>query len=49
MTVAGEAPITIEFDGLSRRVVRLPVTFDNYVGLSGADDGVFFIRAGAQY
>ena len=45
----GEAPITIEFDGLSRRVVRLPVTFDNYVGLSGADDGVFFIRAGAQY
>ena len=45
----GEASITIEFDGLSRRVVRLPVTFDNYVGLSGADDGVLFIRAGAQY
>ena len=44
-----EAPITIEFDGLSRRVVRLPVTFDNYVGLSGAGDGVFFIRGGAQY
>ena len=45
----GEEAIVIEFDGLSRRVVRLPVTFDNYVGLSGADDGVFFIRAGAQY
>ena len=45
----GEDAIVIEFDGLSRRVVRLPVTFDNYVGLSGADDGVFFIRAGAQY
>ena len=45
----GEDAIAIEFDGLSRRVVRLPVTFDNYVGLSGADDGVFFIRAGAQY
>ncbi len=45
----GEAPLTIEFDGLFRRVVRLPVTFDNYVGLSGADDGVFFIRGGAQY
>ena len=45
----GEEAIAIEFDGLSRRVVRLPVTFDNYVGLSGADDGVFFIRAGAQY
>ena len=45
----GEAPVSIEFDGLARRVVRLPVTFDNYVGLSGADDGVFFIRGGAQY
>ncbi len=45
----GEEAIAIEFDGLSRRVVRLPVTFDNYVGLSGADDGVFFIRGGAQY
>ena len=29
--------------------MRLPVTFDNYVGLSGAADGVFFIRGGAQY
>ena len=45
----GEDAVVIEFDGLSRRVVRLPVTFDNYVGLSGAADGVFFIRAGAQY
>jgi len=45
----GEGPIGIDFEGLSRRVVRLPVTFDNYVGLSGADDGVFFIRGGAQY
>ena len=44
-----EAPIVIEFDGLSRRVLRLPVAFDNYVGLSGAADGVFFIRGGAQY
>ncbi len=41
--------IAIDFDGLSRRVVRLPVAFDNYVGLSGADDGVLFIRGGAQY
>ena len=49
MTGDGEDAVVIEFDGLSRRVVRLPVTFDNYVGLSGADDGVFFIRAGAQY
>ncbi len=44
-----EGPIAIDFDGLAGRVVRLPVTFDNYVGLSGADDGVFVIRGGAQY
>ena len=44
-----EGPIAIDFDGLAGRVVRLPVAFDNYVGLSGADDGVFFIRGGAQY
>ncbi len=44
-----EGPIAIDFDGLAGRVVRLPVTFDNYVGLSGAADGVFFIRGGAQY
>ena len=44
-----EDAIAIDFDGLSRRVVRLPVTFDNLGGLSGADGGVFFIRGGAQY
>ncbi len=44
-----ERPIAIDFDGLAGRVVRLPVTFDNYVGLSGADDGVFVIRGGASY
>ncbi|MXY23005.1 MAG: peptidase S41 [Acidobacteria bacterium] len=44
-----EGPIAIDFDGLAQRVVRLPVPFDNYVGLSGADDGVFFIRGGPQY
>ncbi len=45
----GEGPIVIDFDGLAGRVVRLPVTFDNYVGLSAAADGVFVIRGGAQY
>ncbi len=44
-----ERPIAIDFDGLAGRVVRLPVTFDNYVGLSGAEDGVFVIRGGASY
>ena len=44
-----DGPIAIDFDGLTQRVVRLPVPFDNYVGLSGANDGVFFIRSGPQY
>ena len=44
-----DAPIAIDFDGLADRVVRLPLPFDNYVGLSGADDGVFVIRTGPQY
>ena len=44
-----DGPIAIDFDGLSGRVVRLPLPFDNYVGLSGADDGVFVIRSGPQY
>ena len=43
------APIRIDFDGLARRVVRLPVEFDNYVGLSAGNDRVFFIRTGAQF
>ena len=44
-----EGPIAIDFDGLAQRVVRLPLPFDNYVGLSGANDGVFVIRSGPQY
>ena len=44
-----DAPIAIDFDGLADRVVRLPLPFDNYVGLSGADDSVFVIRTGPQY
>ena len=43
------APIVIDFDGLSRRVARLPVDFDNYGGLSAASGRVFFVRGGAQY
>ncbi len=44
-----DAPIAIDFDGLADRVVRLPLPFDNYIGLSGADDSVFVIRTGPQY
>ena len=42
-------PIRIDFDGLARRVVRLPVEFDNYAGLSAGDDRVFYVRTGAQF
>ena len=44
-----DEPIGIDFDGLARRVVRLPVDFDNYVGLSAGHNRVFFIRTGAQF
>ena len=43
------SPISIEFDGLARRVVRLPVEFDNYEGLSAGPGRVFYIRGTAQY
>ena len=44
-----ESSIDIDFDGLARRVVRLPVAFDNYVGLSAGQGRVFFIRTGAPF
>ena len=46
---AGEEPIGIDFEGLARRVVRLPVEFDNYGALTAGHDRVFFIRTGAQF
>lgn len=46
---ATRGPIVIEFDGLARRVARLPVEFDNYSGLSAASGGVLFVRGGARY
>ena len=46
---SADEPIGIDFMGLARRVVRLPVEFDNYVGLSAGYDRVFFIRTGAQF
>ena len=42
-------PIGIDFDGLARRVVRLPVEFDNYGGLTAGRDRVIFIRRGASF
>ena len=47
--VDADGPIDIHFDGLAQRVVRLPVDFDNYSGLSAGDGRVFVIRGGPQY
>ena len=44
-----DEPIMIEFDGLARRVARLPVEFDNYSGLSSGTGRVFFTRGTASY
>ena len=40
---------TIEFDGLSGRVFRVPVPFDNYDSLSVADEHILFRRNSAFY
>ena len=44
-----DEPVRIDFDGLAGRVVRLPVEFDNYAGLSAGDGRVFYVRTGAQF
>ena len=46
---ADDVPIGIDFDGLARRVVRLPIEFDNYGRLSAGHDRVFFVRTGASF
>ena len=42
-------PIVIHFDGLAKRVARLPMTFDNYFGLSAVRGGVLVVRGGPSY
>lgn len=42
-------PVTIDFDGLAGRVVRVPVPADNYDGLSANKDTLFFVKSGAPY
>ena len=42
-------PIVIHFEGLAKRVARLPMTFDNYFGLSAVSGGVLVIRGGPSY
>jgi len=41
--------ISIDFDGLGDRVVRLPVELDNYYGMSMAGDKLLFVRGGPFY
>ncbi len=42
-------PVVIEFDGLSMRVVRVPVDADNYGGLSANAEHLFYMKRGASY
>ncbi len=40
--------VTIDFEGISQRILALPIPARNYVGLSVAKPGVVFIAEGAQ-
>jgi tricorn protease len=44
-----DAFITIDFEGLDRRVARVPVDADNYGGLSANDSHLFYFRTDAGY
>ncbi len=41
-------PVKIDFDGLAGRVVRIPVPFDNYGGLSAADGRLLYVKFSAN-
>ena len=47
----GEAKeyIKIDFDGLNDRVARVPVSFDNYYGLSAIDGHLLYVKRGASF
>ena len=42
-------PITIDFDGITARVTRVPVTAENYRGLSAIPGALLYVRAGAGF
>ncbi len=44
-----ENALTIDFEGLSARVVRVPVPFDNYASLSAAPGKLLYMRNPASY
>jgi tricorn protease len=46
---APPAPVRIDFDGLARRVARVPVEADNYVGLTANEKALFYLRRGDSY
>jgi tricorn protease len=42
-------PVRIEFEGLARRVARVPVEADNYSGLTANAKALFYLRRGDSY
>lgn len=42
-------PLTIDFDGLAGRAVRVPLEADNYANLQAGDGVLFFARSGPFY
>ena len=45
-----EAPtVEIDLDGLTDRVIRAPIEFDNYGGLSVTDSHILYVRSGPFY
>jgi tricorn protease len=42
-------PIEIDFDGLTRRAVRVPVEADNYRGLGAIEGHLLYVRGGPFY
>ncbi|MEA1950134.1 MAG: S41 family peptidase, partial [Planctomycetota bacterium] len=46
---AGVKPSPIDFDGLDRRVIRLPVDTENIRNLTSAGDNLLYIKRGANF
>ena len=44
-----DEPIVIEFDGLGRRVARVPVEADNYSNLNAIEGHLIYVRGGPFY
>jgi len=44
-----EKEIQIDFDGLAQRVVRVPISFENYSRLSASKQFLFYVQSGAGF